>query len=116
MLIDIPTRISNIAYDIRCIPALQANNEMCENNGILIDVREPGEVQANPVPKATNFPRGVLEMKMLENIKDASKPIYIHCASGVRAKLSAEQLLTMGYENVTVITCSVPDINKAVND
>jgi len=116
MLIDIPTRLSNITCNIRCIPAVEADNEMRENNGILIDVREPGEVQANPVPKATNFPRGVLEMKMLENVKDAAKPIYIHCASGVRAKLSAEQLLAMGYENITVITCSVPDINKAVNN
>ena len=112
MLLDIPTRLSNITCNIRCIPAVKADSAMRENNGILVDVREPGEVQANPVPKATNFPRGVLEMKMLENVKDAAKPIYLHCASGARAKLSAEQLIKMGYENVSVITCSLATIKQ----
>jgi rhodanese-related sulfurtransferase len=51
-------------------------------------------------------------MKMLELEKDAAKPIYLHCASGARAKLSAEQLIKMGYENVSVITCSLATIKQ----
>ena len=35
MLIDIPTRLSNITCNIRCIPAVEADNEMRENNGTM---------------------------------------------------------------------------------
>ncbi len=52
-------------------------------------------------------------MKMLEQVKEAATPIYLHCASGMRAKLAAEQLINIGYENVSVITCSITDINQA---
>lgn len=115
MLIDLPTRIKNIPFPIRCVTAQQAAKEIAENSGLLIDVREPGEVEACPVNRALNFPRGVLEMRMLEAVKDPTHPLYIHCASGVRAKLAAEQLLKMGYENVNVVTCSVDDIKCAVD-
>ena len=76
-------------------------------------LRESAEVANQPVPSALHIPRGVLEMKALEQFKDASAPLYIHCASGVRAKLAAEQLIKMGYENVSVVTCPVPTINQA---
>jgi len=115
MLIDIATRVKNIAFPLRCITAKEAAAEMKDNGGLLIDVREPAEVNACPVARALTFPRGVLEMKVLGSIKDATHPIYIHCASGTRAKLAAEQLLLLGYENVNVITCPVNDIMCAVD-
>ncbi|WP_334060574.1 rhodanese-like domain-containing protein [Alteromonas sp. S005] len=114
MLIDIQTRIKNIDFDIRCITAEQAFEELSSNNGALIDVRESKEAESQPVPSALNIPRGVLEMKALEQFKEASVPLYIHCASGVRAKLAAEQLMRMGYDDVSVVTCPVPTINQAL--
>ena len=114
MLIDIKTRIENISFDIRCVTAQKASEELVHNNGTLIDVRESGEVASQPVPSALNIPRGVLEMKALERFKDASISLYIHCASGVRAKLAAEQLIQMGYEKVSVVTCPVSTINQAL--
>ncbi|MDO6567672.1 rhodanese-like domain-containing protein [Alteromonas sp. 1_MG-2023] len=113
MLIDIPTRLANIAFPLRCITAKEATQEISSNHGLLIDVREPAEATSSPVPAAINIPRGVLEMKVLEKCKDAKFPIYIHCASGIRAKLAAEQLMSMGYENISVVTCSISDINVA---
>ena len=113
MLIDLKTRIENINFDIRCVTAVQAVNELKQNNGVLIDVRENSEATNHPVPAALNIPRGILEMKALERFQDASTPLHVHCASGVRAKLAAEQLMNMGYEKVSVVTCSVPTINQA---
>ncbi len=113
MLIDLKTRIANIQHDIRCVTASLAAQEIKENNGLLVDVREPGEVENKPAEAAINIPRGVLEMKMAEKITDPQHPIYLHCASGMRAKLAAEQLLNMGYENVTVVTCPIEQINQA---
>ncbi|MBU2977164.1 rhodanese-like domain-containing protein [Alteromonas sp. C1M14] len=112
MLKNIQQRLAAISYPIRTITAALAAEEMSNNQGCLIDVREPAEVQNEPVDGALNIPRGVLEMKMLEQFLDEGKPIYIHCASGVRAQLSAEQLLNMGYTNVTVITCNITQIKQ----
>jgi len=113
MLIDIKTRLENIDVVLRTITAEQAFDEMNSNGGTLIDVREAAEVISDPVHSSLHIPRGVLEMKAIEQFKDASTPLYIHCASGVRAKLAAEQLTKMGYENVSVVTCPVATINQA---
>ena len=112
MLKTIQERIASITLPLRIITAQEAASECAGNDGVLIDVREPGESQNQPSESAINFPRGVLEMKMAEKFPDAGKPVYLHCASGVRAKLAAEQLALMGYENVSVITCPVIDICK----
>ncbi|APE06219.1 MULTISPECIES: rhodanese-like domain-containing protein [Alteromonas] len=112
MLIDLKTRLENIDVDIRTVSAKQAAQEIESNQGMLIDVREPAEVAENHVEASLHIPRGVLEMQMLEKAKDPSTPIYLHCASGARAKLSAEQLIKMGYENVSVVTCSLATIKQ----
>ncbi len=112
MLIDLPTLIKNIDVEIRCATAQQAAQEIAQNGGLVVDVREPSEVECHPVDAAVNIPRGIIEMKMLERVSDPHEPIYLHCASGVRAQLAAEQLIKVGYENVTVITCPVPVINQ----
>ena len=113
MLIDLKSRIENINVDIRCVTAEQAVNELQKNNGTLIDVRETSEAANLPAPASFNIPRGILEMKALEHFQNASTPLYLHCASGIRAKLAAEQLMHMGYDRVSVVTCSVPTINQA---
>ena len=112
MLIDVKTRLENIDVNIRTVSAKEAAEEIKTNQGLLVDVREPAEVAENHVDASLHIPRGVIEMKMLEMVKDAAKPIYLHCASGARAKLSAEQLIKMGYENVSVITCSLATIKQ----
>ncbi|WP_218312011.1 rhodanese-like domain-containing protein [Alteromonas antoniana] len=115
MLKSIQDRLNAISVPIRKISAEEAAQESKKNNGLMIDVREPAEVENSPTPGTVNIPRGVLEMQMLEKEKDASRPIYVHCASGVRAQLAAEQLSLMGYENVTVLTCDVPKIQAALS-
>jgi len=116
MLIDIKTRLNNIAVDIRTVTAEQAASEIKQNKGTLIDVREAAEVSAHPVRASVHIPRGVIEMKALELFKDANTALYLHCASGVRARLAAEQLSNMGYSNISVVTCSVGTINDTIND
>ena len=52
MLINMKARIDNMDVDLRTVSASQAAKEMRENKGLLIDVREPAEVSANPVKSA----------------------------------------------------------------
>ncbi|MFT6896077.1 MAG: phage shock protein E [Paraglaciecola sp.] len=113
MLKTVPQLLSEARQHIRCVTAQAAVSERNENNGLLIDVREPAEHITKPAFGAINIPRGLLEMKMLDLEKDASRPIYLHCATSARAILSAEQLARIGYENVSVITCAMDEITQA---
>lgn len=112
MLKSIPELIQSIRPQVRCATAADAQQEMINNQGVLIDVREPQEYAEHAVEAAVNYPRGVLEMKVLAQYPNAKQPLYIHCATGARATLAAEQLQRLGYENVTVITCDLEVISK----
>ncbi|MDQ6996676.1 MAG: rhodanese-like domain-containing protein [Mariprofundus sp.] len=79
---------------------------------LLLDVREPGELQAGLLPGALNVPRGVLELKadlefpMREaRLADRDQEIVIYCASGGRSLLAAATLLDMGFTNVKSMAC-----------
>lgn len=110
MLTSIPDLMKIITPNQRRIEAAQAKQELEKNHGLLIDVREPAEHTIKAAIGAINIPRGLLEMKLMEIEKDPARPIYLHCASGARATLSAEALTRVGYENVTVITCKADTI------
>ncbi|WP_394193377.1 rhodanese-like domain-containing protein [Pseudoalteromonas atlantica] len=110
MLTSIPDLMKIITPSQRRIEAEQAKQELEQNHGLLIDVREPAEHATKAATGAINIPRGLLEMKLMEIEKDPARPIYLHCASGARATLSAEALTRVGYENVTVITCKADTI------
>ena len=113
MLTPVPDLLKIITPNQRRIDAEQAKKELEQNKGLLIDVREPAEHATKAATGAINIPRGLLEMKLMEIEKDAARPIYLHCASGARATLSAEALTRVGYENVTVITCKAEDVCQA---
>jgi phage shock protein E len=112
MLKPISQLLSEVRANIRCVTAELAASERVKNNGLLIDVREPAEHFAAPALGAINIPRGLLEMKLMEIEKDPKRPIYLHCASAARASLGAEQLARVGYESVSVITCSMHEIQR----
>jgi rhodanese-related sulfurtransferase len=104
--------LQQASENVQLITAKNAAQDMGQNNGLLVDVREPAEHAASPAIGAINIPRGVLEMKMLEIEKDSKRPIYLHCASSLRAILAAEQLGRIGYTKVSVITCKMDEILK----
>ena len=114
MLKAIPELVAEIRRDLRCIPIEQARHELGSNDGVLIDVRESAEVDANPIPNSLPIPRGVLEMKMSTLYPDADIPLYIHCATGARATLAAEQLRRLGYTHVSVVTCDLETIQACL--
>ena len=85
-------------------------------NVLIVDTREPPEVAQRPVACSTNIPRGVLEMKITELTQDPSAPICVHCASGHRAVLAAEQLMRIGFTNVKAVSSGIDHICSVVED
>jgi rhodanese-related sulfurtransferase len=67
---------------------------------IFLDVREPKEYKAGHIPGAINIPRGLVEFKITNKIKNKDTKIVVYCKKGGRACLSGCNLIKMGYKNV----------------
>jgi molybdopterin/thiamine biosynthesis adenylyltransferase/rhodanese-related sulfurtransferase len=67
---------------------------------VLIDIREPDEVQQGIIPGAVVIPRGYLELRVERRVPDHGQPVVVYCASGVRSVFAAKTLQQMGYSNV----------------
>ncbi|MBA6291068.1 rhodanese-like domain-containing protein [Colwellia sp. MB3u-70] len=102
MILSVPELVAQAKNSVDCVSAAQA---FTHKNATFIDVREPAETAASPVTNSINIPRGVLEMNIAKYCTNADMEIYLHCASGGRATLAAEQLQRIGYNNVKAISC-----------
>lgn len=112
MLKTVPEIVAEARAGLRCVDAATALSEMQENDGTIVDVRELVEVNNLAAPQSVHIPRGILEMKIAEVISDENHPIYLHCATGGRATLAAQQLQTMGYTQVSVVTCPINTVKE----
>jgi phage shock protein E len=116
MVKTLPELIATVAGTVRTVDAATALAECRDNGGIIVDVREADEVAVRSARGTTHIPRGVLEMQLPKLAPEHDRPIYLHCASGGRARLAVAQLEQMGYENVTAISCPVEDVVKVFGD
>jgi rhodanese-related sulfurtransferase len=110
MFKEISTWVAELRKDLKTCSAAEAKEHLNSADGVLLDVREPGECSEQSVEKSLKVPRGVLEMKLPSIVEDANTPIFVHCATGGRATFAAKQLVELGYTNVTVITCPVDNV------
>jgi sulfur-carrier protein adenylyltransferase/sulfurtransferase len=74
---------------------------MQARGAVLVDVREPDEVAQGGAPGALRIARGFLELRVEELVPDATRPIVVMCASGVRSLFAAADLARLGYANVS---------------
>lgn len=116
MLKSLQELIAETTSEVRVTDARNALSERADNGGLLIDVREPIEAQEKSPTGSKNIPRGVLEMKISALCPSPDAAIYLHCASGGRARLAAEQLRRMGYRNVTAISCPIDTVCEVFNN
>src|ERR671916_3534410 len=71
-----------------------------EQGAILVDIREQDEVEQGIIPGAVHIPRGFLEMRIEEAVRDHDTPVVVYCAGGVRSIFGAEALTQLGYRDV----------------
>jgi rhodanese-related sulfurtransferase len=80
---------------------------------LIIDVREAGEFQKGHLPRSTNIPRGMIELRAdpaspvasTALVADTSVRILLYCTKSpsARSLLAAQTLQSMGYDNVEVL-------------
>jgi molybdopterin/thiamine biosynthesis adenylyltransferase/rhodanese-related sulfurtransferase len=67
---------------------------------LLLDVREPDEVEQGIIPGALHIPRGHLEAQIEARVVDKTVPVVVYCAGGVRSAFAARTLQELGYSDV----------------
>jgi molybdopterin/thiamine biosynthesis adenylyltransferase/rhodanese-related sulfurtransferase len=70
---------------------------------IVIDVREADEWAQGHLPGAVHIPRGFLEQRIEEKVKDRNAPVVLYCAGGTRSVFAARSLAELGYTNVEAL-------------
>ncbi len=74
---------------------------MMELGAPVIDVRRPDEYKAGHIQGSINVPLETLKPgTILEAAPDVTKPILVHCRSGVRAEQASRILVESGYQQV----------------
>jgi rhodanese-related sulfurtransferase len=67
----------------------------------IVDVRNPGEVEAGTIPDAIPIPVGQLPTRLGQ--LDAAKPTVVYCAGGYRSSVAASLLRQRGFSDVSDI-------------
>lgn len=86
--------------------AFVANDHIAERqaanpNLLLIDVRTESEFALGRIPGAVSIPRGVLEFRMAEMVREADREIILYCSTGNRAALALKALQAQGYQDLS---------------
>ncbi len=85
----------------------QVAQEIAGGDVLVVDIREPGERDANGViAGSVSAPRGMLEFyadpasPYHKDGFDPDRRVILHCASGGRSALAVKSLQELGYTNV----------------
>ena len=86
------------------ILAAEASAQVAEGIGTLIDVRTPAEFREIHAVGAKLVPLDILDIKAVEAARAGRPgPVYVLCASGIRATKAADQLRKAGLNEVQVV-------------
>ncbi len=75
-----------------------------QNNLTLIDVRELDEWDRGFIPGAIHISKGVLERDIEKAVPNKDTKLVLYCGGGSRSLISADNLLKMGYKDVSSMT------------
>jgi phage shock protein E len=84
---------------IRELSPYEVKRKLKGEQVVFLDVREPDAREAR-IKGAINIPRGELELRVGEVVKDPRALILTYCDQGRHGALAARQLQDLGYENV----------------
>lgn len=81
------------------IPATELARRLQDDNGlVLLDVREPHELEISGLPGAINIPLGQLASRLSE--LDSASEMVVFCKAGTRSARALELLLSAGFRKL----------------
>lgn len=98
---DFKKHIQEIKKQIKEVSTHEVRKKMERpDDFVLIDVRDPEEVEKGYLPQAKNLPKSFIELKINDAVLDPHKEIVLYCGGGTRSAFAAKSLQDMGYKNV----------------
>ncbi len=92
--------LERVRAEIRECDALTAKARV-DAGAVIIDVREPSETTDGHIEGALLIPRGLLELRIEDQVPRKDTEVVIYCAAGIRSAFAAHTMHTLGYTNVT---------------
>ena len=86
---------------MREVSVEHARQKLDSGAATVIDVREESEWKAGHVRGAKHLGRGIIERDIEQQIPDKNAELILYCGGGFRSALAADNLLKMGYRNVS---------------
>src|SRR5918995_2753440 len=78
----------------------QARKEIERGEAVLLDTREPHEFEDSHLEGATLVPPATVSERIEELVPDRAQRVILYCRTGSRSARAADELQTLGYENV----------------
>jgi rhodanese-related sulfurtransferase len=69
-----------------------------EDAVVLVDIRNPREVELGRIPGSVNIPLAQLRSRL--DMLPTDRPIVVHCAGGWRSSVAASLLRAEGFDDV----------------
>lgn len=93
-----PTELSNLVRTAPRITPTELDGLLAEDAVVLVDIRNPGEVEQGRIPGSVNIPLAQLRNRL--DMLPTDKAIVVHCAGGWRSSVAASLLRAQGFDNV----------------
>ncbi|KMO73447.1 Beta-lactamase hydrolase-like protein [Mycolicibacterium chlorophenolicum] len=94
-----PGELSDLVQTAPRVTVAELDRLLAEDAVILIDIRNPGEVDQGSIPGAIHIPLAQLRARLDQVPTDRS--IVVHCAGGWRSSVAASLMRANGFERVS---------------
>ena len=94
-----PGELSDLVQTAPRVTPAELDRLLAEDAVILVDIRNPGEVEQGRIPGSINIPLAQLRNRL--DMLPSDRPIVVHCAGGWRSSVAASLLRAQGFENVS---------------
>lgn len=94
-----PTELSDLVQTAPRVTVAELDRLLAEDAVILIDIRNPGEVEQHSIPGAVHIPLAQLRARL--DLAPTDRSIVVHCAGDWRSSVAASLLRANGFEHVS---------------
>jgi hydroxyacylglutathione hydrolase len=95
---DFPAELADLVQASTRISPAELDGLLAEDAVVLIDIRNPGEVESGRIPGSINIPLAQLRNRL--DMLPTDRPIVVHCAGGWRSSVAASLLRAQGFDEV----------------
>jgi glyoxylase-like metal-dependent hydrolase (beta-lactamase superfamily II)/rhodanese-related sulfurtransferase len=93
-----PVELSDLVRTAPQVTVSELDGLLTEDAAVLIDIRNPGEVEQGRIPGSVHIPLAQLRARL--DLLPTDKAIVVHCAGGWRSSVAASLLRAEGFDNV----------------